>query len=489
MRQLGGMPTNASVTARRRGRTRRFVAALLLSGASSLACSGSPATSSERDPTPTTTMDIAIAKTELDTLIDRALSEPESMLEIAASLRERYGAPALAHLIARHRAEVPAAERHGAADQHWRALIDQVAQQRDAHFGGLYWHRDLAQAQAIAAAEGKPVLSLRLLGDLTSEFSCANSRLFRTILYSDPELARWLDDTFVLHWSSERPVPRIAIDFGDGRTLERTITGNSAHFVLDAEGRTIDVIPGLLAPANFRAALGESVALHERLAGAPEGTWAALVAADHDRRFASAVTRMTGELQRVRGSSDRASVEAWLDQPVSEGQPVPAAQAVPMAIGKMKMEAPVLGAAGDLGGDGRRPVGPVRELDELERAMIGERLTGPLALHPNTWIIVAAERPLEGMVAEDQRAAAFAAMQQALRRSVQEDTAKNLLELAPRIHAELARRAGVGELAFLDVDTWLYARVFETPASDPWLGLVDPSVYTGLVAGGLAQQP
>ena len=35
------------------------------------------------------------------------------------------------------------------------------------------------------------------------------------------------------------------IDFGDGRKMERTLTGNSIHYVLDSEGRLIDALPGV----------------------------------------------------------------------------------------------------------------------------------------------------------------------------------------------------------------------------------------------------
>jgi hypothetical protein len=71
---------------------------------------------------------------------------------------------------------------------------------------------------------GKPILSLRLLGKLTDEFSCANSRFFRTVLYPNDEVSAVLRDRFVLHWRSVRPVPTVTIDFGDGRKLERTLT-------------------------------------------------------------------------------------------------------------------------------------------------------------------------------------------------------------------------------------------------------------------------
>ena len=91
-----------------------------------------------------------------------------------------------------------------------------------------------------------------MLGKLTDEYSCANSRFFRTTLYANQQIARLLRGQFVLHWESVRPVPRVTIDFGDGRKLERTLTGNSAHYILDEQGQPLDVLPGLYGPAIFK---------------------------------------------------------------------------------------------------------------------------------------------------------------------------------------------------------------------------------------------
>ena len=149
-----------------------------------------------------------------------------------------------------------------------RAEIDAAAHQKDAAWSGLYWYTSLPEALAAAKRESKPILSLRLLGRLDEELSCANSRFFRTALYSNEAISLELRDHWILHWESVRPAPRITIDFGDGRTLVRTITGNSLHYVLDAEGRAHDVIPGLWGPGDFLRVI--------RAAGAP----AALATAD-----------------------------------------------------------------------------------------------------------------------------------------------------------------------------------------------------------------
>jgi hypothetical protein len=430
---------------------------------------------------------------ELDTLgrhatIELALSVAPSdpiRLAIVEGLRASGPASVDALILDYQRAAPSSAEAHAA----WRGLIDQVAQQRDAHYGGLFWLRDMNEARAAAAATGKPILSLRLLGDLGSEYSCANSRLFRTLLYADPELAAWLEQEFVLHWSSERPVPRLDIDFGDGRRIARTITGNSAHFVLDARGRTLDVIPGLIARDGFQAALTASLELHAELDPiVDDARWRASLAAAHELRFTTIAERMTEQLSLTRAEPlERDALETWLGRsPNPSRERVPALAAVPMAIGKSRIEAPILAAAPrELGGPAPTPA----ELrpSEAELWQLGVAATsGEPRLHPNSEAIITGERPLDGLVPAEQRPEAELALRAALLRSLMVDTGKNLYEMRARVAVELARRArDEDSLGFAEVDAWIYAELFETPASDPWLGLVDPTVYTGLDAGGV----
>lgn len=136
-----------------------------------------------------------------------------------------------------------------------RAAVDGVARQRDAWASGLYWFTNLDAAMAEAKRTGKPILSLRLLGNLDDEYSCANSRFFRTYLYPHRAVSTLLRKGFVLHWKSVRPVPILTIDMGDGRRIRRTITGNSIHYILNSEGRVLDALPGNYGPAAFLAAL------------------------------------------------------------------------------------------------------------------------------------------------------------------------------------------------------------------------------------------
>jgi len=121
----------------------------------------------------------------------------------------------------------------------------------------LQWHTDLEEAKRAALREGKPILSLRLLGNLDEELSCANSRFYRTVVYTDPLVAQYLREHFILHWQSVRPAPKITIDFGDGRKITTTVTGNSIHYILAPDGHVLDAIPGLYTPQAFLAALTE----------------------------------------------------------------------------------------------------------------------------------------------------------------------------------------------------------------------------------------
>jgi len=92
----------------------------------------------------------------------------------------------------------------------------------------------------------------------------------------------------------------ITIDFGDGRKLERTITATVFHYVLDAEGRPIDALPGLYGPAAFLRALAQTEAVFQQLAQATESERASRLAAYHRQSISAlnlqwlADTRMIG---------------------------------------------------------------------------------------------------------------------------------------------------------------------------------------------------
>ncbi|OLE33655.1 MAG: hypothetical protein AUI36_28380, partial [Cyanobacteria bacterium 13_1_40CM_2_61_4] len=210
------------------------------------------------------------AATRLEALGRKAVSENPSESGPAIAELRALGPAGLSSLFELYGAEI---NRHvsnslALATPEWQRLtaaLDAVSQQKDSYLSELYWYTDFGQAKAAARAAGKPILSLRLLGKLNEEFSCANSRFFRTVLYSNANVSQALRERFILHWQSVRPAPRVTIDFGDGRKLERTITGNSIHYVLDADGHVIDALPGLYGPDAFLRALAPAEDVSRRL--------------------------------------------------------------------------------------------------------------------------------------------------------------------------------------------------------------------------------
>jgi len=70
------------------------------------------------------------------------------------------------------------------------------------------------------------------------------------------------------------------------------------------------------------------------------------------------------------------------------------------------------------------------------------------------------------------------------------DTGQNAFQLRPRIAAHIADLAARGrEVDLATLNTWIYAEVFHTPASDPWLGLLPRTDFTGLPGDGALVPP
>jgi hypothetical protein len=258
-----------------------------------------------------------------------------------------------------------------------------------------------------------------------------------------------LRDRFVLHWSSERDVPVITIDFGDGRTLRRTVTGNSIHYVLDAGGRVLDAIPGLYTPGDFV----DRLAFASSLAGMDRGA----IGSAHALRESRILMSWQRELRR-----------AGVDLSVAAGRGrarVPAREAVFIAVSKAAVEAPMVVAPEEL----------ARLTGETEwRALASRRA---VTLSEETIRLIALQNP--GL-----DAAGLDAMVARFEESLVRDSTQNEMILHRRIHERLAAEPMP---SMEDLNRWVYAELFATPASDPWLGLHDDAVFTGLEHGGVTK--
>lgn len=386
---------------------------------------------------------------------------PPLRAELAA-LRAR-GPAGLDEVLARYDRAAPAERDALAAD------VDAVAAQRYATVSRLYWFTELDRAEDEARRRHRPILALRMLGDLRSDLSCANSRLFRATLYADAAVSAFLRDHFVLYWSSERPVPTVTIDFGGGRKLVRTTTGNSAHYVLDERGRVLDVLPGLYAPAVFRGELGKSLALADRVRGMADGARTAAIVAYH-RAAADALDRDTsGPLTTLRGAVAAGALGR------SAGTP-PVIRAERLTMGKASME------VRDLVGMGLVRPDDVAAAEPLWSAIAAQRWSldsGKVLDAPSRALIARLHDAGPERRATPPELAAVVAR---LEWNILGDTAINELWLRRAIHRRIADQAITD---FAALDAWIYDEVFATPRSDAWLGLLPRTDFTGLPGDGV----
>ena len=373
-------------------------------------------------------------------------------------------------------------------DSEWqriRTALDDVGQQRDCYASHLYWFTNLDEARAAARESGKPILSLRLLGKLNEEYSCANSRFFRTTLYPNAEVSQYLREHFILHWQSVRPVPRITIDMGDGRLIERTITGNSIHYILDPDGSPIDALPGLYGAKAFLADLKQAVGA-EQQASKLNG------AAREDFLRNYHFTRL-GEINR-QWSNDLVKVGAAMPASNSSSARIikapDAIAAMPRAISKTAVEAPMLrsGAETPFAADRTR-------LDALTPEAVWQKIaalhTADAALDSDAQRLIQFKQPPTAAEAAQITASKMQVetpmirMLRNLQRSIAEDTVHNEYQLHAQIYEWFVNGTAPTNLDALN--SKIYAQLFLTPDSDPWLGLAPADVYSALDGGGLIQ--
>lgn len=385
------------------------------------------------------------------------------------------GPSALTELFTRYDRLAVGAERDKLAQ-----VIDQVARQRYATVSRLYWYTDLGEAQVAAQRSGRPILALRMLGNLDEELSCANSRLFRTVLYANTEVSKLMRDHFILYWSSERPVPKVTIDMGDGRVIQRTTTGNSAHYVLDAHGNVLDVLPGLYAPKLFKEELIKSLQLANTTRNATANQRTAAITRFHDKAMTE---RAAAYKKLAEGRFARDGVRSF---------PGKLALAQRATMSKRVMEVPDLAQFGI-------DAGAIDRSDIEQWATIGVRLwnlggnTPPRMRNPSDPLPATAfdtfdaqSLHLIGWLHDVNQTASTAAERNAmlgrLEYSTIADSALDELQLRQQIRAKLVAQPG---MSLDELNAWIYAEVFHTPASDAWLGLVPRTDFTGLPGDGV----
>lgn len=361
------------------------------------------------------------------------------------------------------------------------AALDAVAQQRDSYASGLYWYTDMEQAKAASKASGKPILSLRLLGKLSEEFSCANSRFFRTVLYSNPEIAKYLSEHFILHWKSVRPVPRVTIDYGDGRKVERTITGNSIHYILDSDGRIVDALPGLYGPMSFLRGLKQAEAVSKQLTGQTAEKREEILRRYHDARLDANSKAWAADIARVGGKITE-KIDALS---ATDANPPSARAAARVAMAKAVTESGLVNAIS------YDTTTLARLTDEETWNKIAAIYMADAKLDSLSIALIRRQNPYTSETTGATEGAPLPAeklarLVQNFERAIALDTVRNEYLLHSKLRAWLLSNRGM-----LDTEAFnerVYAELFLTPSTDPWLGLVRPDTYTALDNDGIVKK-
>lgn len=235
------------------------------------------------------------------------------------------------------------------------------------------------------------------------------------MLFSNEEIAKELNDRFECSWESVRKVPKIEIDFGDGKKLTRTLNGNVATYLCTSEGEVFDIFPGIGTPDEYLGRVRLGLRLHETIAALGAGSRSEAVKTYH-KTMKDRVATSRPELARVAESTRRAP-----------------------DVSKMVVEKPIKdamkGAADMIVARAETAKEPAKRVPDM-----GKR---------------AVERPIKD--------------------SLHEDTEFNDAERAPKIHALLARTT----LAPVSTYTkTLYKDILGVDLDDPYLGLA-PYVLGG----------
>lgn len=417
-----------------------------------------------------------------------ALSEDAAVSEPAIQRLRKEGREAFDRLLAyRERIERDSSNQAAIDLEKLDRVIDRVGVARYSSVSGLYWHTDFQKALSQAQEENKPILSLRMMGQLTDEYSCANSRFFRTTLYANQQISQQLRENFVLHWKSVRPVPKVTIDYGDGRKLERTLTGNSIHYALTSDGRVIDGLPGLYSPNRFLAWLTQTKAAvnfvdrsgESPFLGRPDGNqknWNRFLKQWHLNRAAAIARRWENDLGQV--------ARLKTQENASDQNVPPAKLAAMRALPKAAIEVPIIANV----------VRDIRVLEEktsqADWKAIAKvnRKADEKVLDQTSIALIRSENPViatdpSGNPSNNDQS--FDRLIETFERNIAIDTYRNEYLLHSQLHHWFAEGKAPADLEKLNEK--VYAELFLTPEGDPWIGLVPPNIYTGLNNGGVVE--
>jgi hypothetical protein len=272
-----------------------------------------------------------------------------------------------------------------------------------------------------------------------------------------------------------RPAPRVTIDFGDGRKLERTLTGNSIHYLLDSEGRALDALPGLYGPAAFLRQLKGIEGAFRKSAGQDVANLVQTLSLYQRDRLNKINLDWLADIEKLGGK-----IPAGFAVRRREDGTPDALQIASLAYAKAITEASILrsmtASSEALGAVTDEAAWKEIALFHIADAELDARSLGLIQRQTQGALRAAgSNNPDETL----------ASLVKKLQMNIAMDTVRNEYLMHTKLYAWL-----IADRSRSDLDTLnkkVYAELFLTPASDPWLGLFSPEIYVALDGGGIVR--
>ena len=256
-------------------------------------------------------------------------------------------------------------------------------------------------------------------------------------------------------------------DSGDGRKLERTITGNSIHYVLDSSGQLLEALPGLYGPQSFLRGLTNAETFLKSLAGKTEQQRTFMLTMYYNQQHNRISAAWTIDTEKIGGKKP----EGFTIVPGANGE-APALSIAPLAVTKAITETSILRAMNAA----TEQLGRITDEDAWRK--IAQLHASDAVLDERSISLIKRQNP-----ALTERE--FAGLLQKFQELIALDTVRNEYLLHSKLYTWVVRNPIRDDVEKLNEQ--VYAKLFLTPGSDPWLGLFSTDVYTALENGGVVK--
>ncbi|BBM83859.1 hypothetical protein [Candidatus Uabimicrobium amorphum] len=296
----------------------------------------------------------------------------------------------------------------------------------------------------------------------------------RTVLYANNQLSSYLRRNFVLCWQSERPVPVVTIDFGDGRVVKRTITGNAAHYVMDHHGNLLDVVPGIYGANAFQRVISGSLRLWSQLQNVSDFKREIIIETYHKVRLKNI---------RKSWSKDLRTLGIFANVNLKPSRESLAVRAAIRTKSKRGIELPVIRSV-----QVRKRSAQVHKITTL-REKTSQNVWQQIArlhyrdakLDRGSRSVIEWQNPIQITASKALVESPVARLIRSFEKSLAEDTMRNEYEFHAKIHQWFCD--GEAQKGFGYMNERVFREIFLTPANKPLIDLGE--AYTGLLGDGL----